>query len=231
MTVSRRMPSTISVLTATAFVIAAMAGHAHAAPVVFDFEDQPNTGFDTGAFTSLTLGGDDLQLTITRPGDPNQFDVYDVNEIGNPTFPASWGVRSLNPWFSNDGTAFVGTFDRPVMSVTLDMGDFGQDPDDLLLQAFDGVDATGTLLDEASFQLPEGGTDFTEARLSVGADAPSIQSIRFIGGTEAYETDFGTFSIPNSVYYDNFAVVVPEPSTALLLGLGFLALGARRGTH
>ncbi len=220
------------VMTATVCAVAAMAGRAHAT-VVFDFEDQPNTGFDNGALTSLTLDGDVLQLTITRPGDPNQFDVYDVTEIENPTFPASWGVRSLSPWFSNDGTAFVGTFDRPVMSVALDMGDFGGDPDDLLLQAFDGVDATGTLLTEASFQLPEafGSADFTEARLSVDAGAPLIQSIRFIGGTESWETPLGTFEVPNSVYYDNIAVVIPEPSTALLLSLGLLALGARRSSH
>ena len=209
--------------------LAAIATHAVASAVVFDFEEQPDTGFSTGAFTSLTLGDDALRLTITRPGTPDQFDVYDVNDIGNPTLPASWGTRSLNPWSSNDGTAFVGNFDRPVRSVSIDMGDFGQDPDDLLLQAFDGVDGTGSLLDEATFQLPADGTDFTAARLSVDTGSASLRSIRFIGGTEAFQTPFGTFSIPNSVYYDNITVVVPEPTALLLLaGAGVLATRRHR---
>ncbi len=225
------LPVMILVVTAVMWAVAAMAGHANANAVVFDFEEQPDTGFSNGAFMSLTVVADGLQLTISRPGTPNQFDFYDVNDIGNPTLPASWGSRSLNPWFSNEGTAFVGTFDRPVRSVSLEMGDFGQDPDDLVLQAFDGVDGTGSLLDEATFQLPSGGSDFTAARLSVDANAVAIRSIRFIGGTDAFDTPFGTFSIPNSVYYDNISVVIPEPSTlslSLLAVTGLLALLRRR---
>ena len=208
---------------ATALLLAVLPGVAGAAPVVFDFESEPDTGFNSGAYTSLTLNSgapDHLELNITRPGTPNQFDVYDVHDIGNPTLPISWGSRSLNPWFSNAGTAFVGTFDRPVRAVSIDMGDFGQDPDDLLLQAFDGVGGTGSLLDESSFQLPSGGSDFTQAKLKVDAGLRAIRSIRFMGGTLAYDTPFGTFSIPNSVYYDNLTVTIPEPSGFTILALG-----------
>lgn len=200
------------------------------AEVVFDFEDQPQTGFSDGALTSLTLTSGGLTVTITRPGSPNQFDIYDPNDIGNPTFPASWGARSISPWFSNDDTAFVATFDRPVQSVSIDMGDFGQDADDLLLEAFGDVDGGGALIDIAEFTLPGGAdvTDFTQATLTVTALSPQIRSIRFIGGTESFDTPFGTFSIPNSVYYDNLSVVVPAPGVAIIVAAGGALTSRRR---
>jgi hypothetical protein len=213
--------------TLTAFATAVLFCAPAPASVLFDFEDQAETGFSDGALTSLELSSGGLTIEITRPGDPNQFDIYDVNDIGNPTLPSTWGVRSISPWFSNAGTAFVVNFSQPVEFVSIEMADFGQDPDDLFLEGFAGLDATGNLLDQAADQLP-GGTDFTGATLSIETATPSIQSIRFMGGTESYETPFGTFSIPNSVYYDNLAVVVPEPaSLALLAGAGALAFRRR----
>lgn len=196
--------------------------------VIFDFEDQAETGLGSGALTSLTMSSGDLSVTITRPGSPNQFDIYNPNDIGNPSFPDTWGSRSLSPWFSNDDTAFVATFDRGVQSISIDMGDFGQDPDELLLQAFTGVDGTGTMISFAEFTLPEGGTDFTQATLSVSSLSADIRSIRFIGGTESYDTSIGTFSIPNSVYYDNLTVVVPSPSSIAAMAVGGLCLRRRR---
>ena len=198
------------------------------ASIVFDFENQAQTGFSAGALTSLQLSSGGLTIEITRPGDPSRFDIYDVNDIGNPTLPGSWGVRSISPWFSNAGTAFVVNFDQPVQFVSIDMGDFGQDPDDLILEGFAGPDASGVLLDQATDQLPGGGVDFTQSTLSVETVAPSIQSIRVMGGTESFETPFGTFSIPNSVYYDNLFVVVPEPTSLALFAVAAVAFVRRR---
>jgi len=201
-----------------------------ASPVVWDFEDQTATGFKAGALTALQLVHPSLEAVVTRPGDPSRFDVYDVNEIGNPSFPAGWGIRSLNPWFSNSGTAFVATFSRPIRSFALQMGDFGGDPDDLSLEAFAGPDATGASLTAVAWQLPQGGSSFTSAELRVSDPAASIRSVRFMGGSAAYATPFGVFSVPNSVYYDNFTATVPEPGGAVLTAVAAwgLAAGTRR---
>ena len=218
---------------ACAAACAALLAGPAAGQVLFDFEDVPLTGFNGGALTTLTLSTPELSVTLSRPGSPNQFDIYDLQDLENDTLPAHWGDRGISPWSSNDGTAFVANFDRAVQAVSIDMGDVGGDNDTLLLQAYSGADATGTLIDTATFILPSGDdlTDpftFTHATLTVGTLAPEIRSIRFIGGTESYETPFGTFAVPNSVYYDNLAVTVPEPGSLALLGLGTLALLRRR---
>lgn len=199
-----------------------------ASPTVFNLEAEPETGFSDGDLTSLTLTQPGLSLTITRPGDPSQFDVYDVNDIGNPTLPTAFGIRSLSPWFSNDGTAFVGNFSTPVRSVSIDMGDFGGDEDDLFIEAFGLPDAGGPIIASDAAQLVGGGGDWTGATLSVDAGSPLISSIRFMGGDDAFETSFGTFVVPNSVYYDNFTIIVPEPSAVALLGLSGVTLLGRR---
>jgi len=221
------MPSHRSIYHKLAFLMGFVAwglifNSALASPIVFDLEDQAQTGFNGGALTSLTLTHPQLSMTITRPGAPSQFDIYDVNDIENATFPGDWGVRSISPWYSNAGTAFVANFDRPVRSVSIDMGDFGGDPDDLFIEAYSGIDAAGMMVQSATAMLPEGGSAFTEATLTVAAPTPEIWSVRFRGGTESFSTPFGTFSIPNSVYYDNFTIAVPEPTTGVMLLLAMI---------
>jgi hypothetical protein len=111
------------------------------------------------------------------------------------------------------------------------MGDIGGDADDLFFEAYAGLDASGTLLDSMTTQLPGGGITWTGATLSVSTPTPQINSIRFMGGDDDYEVPgFGfTLSVPNSVYYDNISVVVPEPSSlALFAGLAAFALRRRR---
>lgn len=229
-------PLMLAVVVSSVSLLAAAAADASVSQTIFDLEDQPLTGAlagdDPGALTSLTLTQPELSMTITRPGDPNQFDVYDLNDNDfDIPFPTYWGERSISPWFSNDGTAYVADFSKPVQSVLIDMGDFGGDADNLFIEAYSGPNASGTLLDSMITQLPGGGSTWTGATLSVATTNPQINSIRFMGGDDDYEVPgFGfTLEVPNSVYYDNFSVVVPEPSSlALFAGLAAFALRRRR---
>jgi len=89
------------------------------------------------------------------------------------------------------------------------------------------------MIDVAEFTLPLGSDladpfTFTFATVAVGVDSPEIRSVRFIGGTDSFDTPFGTFSVPNSVYYDNLRVVVPAPGTAVILAAGGVFASRRR---
>jgi hypothetical protein len=200
------------VLSIAAIVLMSGVKPAVAATVTFDFEELA-TG--TG-LTSITMTKSGITVDIYREGGAT-FGIADLSPFA--TFPASWGQRTLNPFVGGTGnTAFIANISPGVQGVSLEMGDFGADADDLILEAYSGLDGTGTLLGTATGFLPPGGSTFGFATLSTtGAD---IRSIRFIGGSPNF---------PNSVYYDNLQLtstdmVIPEPTSLTLLGLGVIGL-------
>jgi hypothetical protein len=198
-----------SLLALTAIVVAG-ARPAAVCAATYDFEGTSTTSPPpTGALTSLMLTDSGVTLNLTRPG--SKFDIINLVPFGAPGF----GSRSLDPfWDFASNTPFIGDFSTPLSSVSIDMGDFGQDADNLLLEAYSGLGATGTLLGTATDTLPAGGFTFGSKTLTVSA--PGIVSMRFIGGNNDY---------PNSVYYDNIkATPVPEPCSLALLGMGGLPL-------
>jgi hypothetical protein len=207
---------------------------AAAGPIVFNFEAQtataiPVSGVRTGALTSLTITQSGLTIDITRPH--GKFDI--VENILAQTKPASWGLKSLDPFAQpTKATPFVIDFSVPVTNVSIMAGDYGDDRGDvLLLEAFSGSNGSGKLVAKATGTLPDGGTAFGFRTLQVSS-TKGIDSITLIGGTRYF---------PQSVFYDNLTVmpelspasIIPEPSTIALVsaGLALMLLVARRRTH
>jgi hypothetical protein len=201
---------------------------ASAATITFDFEGLPATGTSAGhpgALVLLPMTSSGLTATFLRESG-DSFDVADMTTFVVPpgTIPAAFGTRSLSP-FANEtsATAFIVNFSSSVSSAAISFGDFGADLDDFSMQAFSGLNGTGTTL--ATTANIYGSLAFPNIDTGT-VSAPGINSIVFIGGT----SDF-----PNSLYFDNLTVTsnvaaIPEPSTyaLMLAGLGFVGFVANR---
>lgn len=181
----------------------------------FDFENLSLSSMND----SLTVSEGGLVVEITREsGTP-----FDMDDTGTVAF----GSRSLSPFNGQNGAAaddwFVFNLSQPVTAISLALGDFGGDGDNLFLQAFTERNLQGQVrYDEGA--LIFGGDQFGYQTLEVQADtvATSFQSFRTIGGEGSW---------PNSVYYDNFAfqtTAVPEPSACHLIAAGLVSVGGWR---
>lgn len=215
---------------------AGLDGSVQADVAIFNFESPfpataiPGTGIRTGAYTSLTFTLNGLTIDITRPG--GKFDLVQntfFDATRDQTKPSAWGNKSLDPFNQQtQATPFVVNFSLSVDSVSVMMGDYGDDPNDMLvLKAYSGLNGTGTLLATATDTLPNGGTAFDYRTLSVSSSG--IKSITMIGGTQYF---------PNSVFYDNITVTftgggttdegqpgnIPEPSALTLAAIGLAGL-------
>ena len=186
---------------------------AEAAPVTFDFEAETATALPrTGVFTSLSETNSGVTVTITRASDKH-FDIV-ANIAPSQVKPAAFGLRSLDPFFDSRPGLFIASFSTPVSSVSIDLGDYGQDRDTLSLSAFSGANASGSATDTLAADQT---STFTFRTLSLSA--AGIQSITF-GGTFSSDTT-STNDFTNSLFADNLTVnastTVPEPATLVLL--------------
>ena len=92
----------------------------------FDFEGLTptygGTGDRGGDLTTLTLTQDGLTITIFRESN-TPFDTVNNNVI-EQSGKAGFDDVSLDPFFDLSGTAFIVEFSQPVLSVSVDMGDY-----------------------------------------------------------------------------------------------------------
>lgn len=149
------------------------------------------------AVSSLTATRDGIGMTISREDGV----LFDIERFGPtvPRFNAQFHFNALSPFTGQpddtSGSRFILDFSTPLSSVSVDMGEFGQDADQLQLLAYSGPGGTGQLLGQATATLPGGSTLFNFDTLTVSGNG--IQSVVMIGGVRP---DF------NSVYYDNITV-------------------------
>ena len=100
-------------------------------------------------------------------------------------------------------TDYVLTFSRPVRSVKLSAGDFGQDtPDVAYLTAHEGTLGLGDVIDidREEIDTRNSSNPFNSTVLRV-KDNDLFSSVTFEGGTPSF---------PHSLYYDNIFVEYPD---------------------
>ncbi|HEY0369677.1 MAG TPA: hypothetical protein VGC85_08785 [Chthoniobacterales bacterium] len=201
----------------------------------FDFESTAATyngsGARPGAFTSLALTNAGLTMTITRQN-AGQFDVVDNSGGSQTGKPASWGNRSLDPFFpyNNAGTppagstnGFIANFSQAISAFAMQFGDYSlPDADVLTLTAWSGLNGSGSMIAQVVVSQTTGFPLF---------DTAAVSGLSFLSVTWSSTT---TDPFPNSLFYDNFTARVaptaaPENgSSVLLLAIGVVALFAGR---
>ncbi|MBK7403144.1 MAG: hypothetical protein IPJ41_00580 [Phycisphaerales bacterium] len=191
--------------------------------VVFDFENLPgNSDRSAGDFIALSVQSQGLYALITRSSG-EKFTVW--NSKGQDV-PDAWGSKHLSPTFNyliND--YLVMSFAQPVSAVSIDFGDYGQDDDLAIIEAYDEIHAGGNLLGSSTGRL--GDTDIRwddPTRISYrAAPEDQIWSIRFRGGLDPYL---------QSTFIDNITVdLVPTPGTLAGLGLAMATFAGRARRH
>lgn len=151
--------------------------------------------------------------------------LFAVNRrVDEPKFNAAFGFQALSAFNGAGGPLdpgpFLVDFATPIRGLSVEMGDFGEDTDLLLLEAYTGPNGSGALVDRDVVMLPGTEEIFSYETLSV--HGPSIRSVVMIGGSPTF---------PNSVFYDNLTVIwVPEPTSGWL-GLVAMIVYVGTGGH
>jgi hypothetical protein len=210
---------------------------AQAATFLFDFEDQPSGGLTENQFTTRTIVKDSLSATFTRSsGQGFSFtDLATVLTSQGPVpcsdsfgaagcQPASWGIRSLSPFFNSSvPDYFIVDLNQAVSSIGIQTGDRNIDQDIVKLELFDGPLGTGNLLGSVSaeYLIPDA---IPNNIISLSLDGNLIRSIRLYGGSSPD---------PNSMFWDNLTIETtdtppaPVPAPLPVLGAG-IAFGYSR---
>ena len=183
--------------------VASFAATAEATQITYDFNGGIN-GWLNGICSEAAVNANTPGVTFDNTGGSSF------------TISSPFGTISLiNFPYNTIGNSTIATFSSLTDYVSVDMGDYGGDVDNLYLEAYD---AANILVDSAYFSSSVSGLN----TLSVSTGTASIAWVEF----------YGVGVNNNSVYWDNFTfnatASVPEPSTMLLLGSGLVGLGLVR---
>ncbi len=172
--------------------------------------------YTEGNFSSMFLGVD-----FNNTGGAG-FTIQDISSQSTPLGPDFTGNAVFNSPYTNSGNSTIATLDNATDYVSVTLGDFNADRDELYLYAYNSTDV---LIASDHFSNPA--SSYAGTTLMVSSLFDDIAYVEF----------YGVGVNNNSVFWDNFtfndsAEPVPEPATIFLLStglLGFLRFRNKRG--
>jgi hypothetical protein len=220
-------------------ILFVLGGVPDAGAVTFDFEGEAATS--SGALDSLSITQGFLTMTVTRTFDngvpcslgagslPCMFDIVDNSQF--TSIPTGWQQRALDPFYQNpnvgvadDDTWMLLSFSHALLTLSVEMTDFGPNDDVLEMKLFSGPGASGVQVGTApATDLTVTWPDFE----TLGFDCSSSSVCAVQGGFMSALLRGRDFLINNGAYIDNVEVAaVPEPGSGALLGFGVGAVAA-----
>ncbi len=210
----------VHVATSAMFMLVlAAATPASAQLAIFNFEGlaatytDPPDGPRPGAITFLSQSNNGVTMDLSRTSGTG-FDIVG-NTGGQGGKPASWGLKSLDPFFaSTTADTFLANFNTKLFKLSLDFGDYGADSDTGSITFYSGPNGTGSVVGTTSSFY--GFSAFPTFNTMSFSSVDTFQSAKFVGGSSAF---------PNSVFYDNIQVsAVPEGDSLALLAAGLVPM-------
>jgi len=203
----------------------------------------------TGALMSLQFIVDGVTVTVSREGGA-QFDLVDnVSLVSQQGKSASFGSRSLDPFFDTSPSAFIFSFNTPIKIFSILAGDWGgYDTEIMALSGHNSSDGSGPAVETDQKNMLIGTSNvFSSKRFEISHNA-GFSSVKFVSnGLRPGFQPTGMSVFLDRLYFDRGSttpppdeelndpentgsptVLVPEPVSLLALMVGGVMLAGRR---